>query len=173
MVYRQICSTTKEMEAFLVKLKLTACPHCKRTGSLIRHGFLHGYEEKNHHQKTVRAHRVFCSNRNRQVGCGHTFSVWLANKIRRLLLSADSLWAFLKQAVTSGNKLQAFRDLKSGLSDSTPYRIWKRFQAAQSAIRTALQPLCEPPQIPSPQPAALTVAHLEAAYQVTLQTFCL
>jgi hypothetical protein len=49
---------------------------------------------------------------------------FLPNRIRRLFLTADALWAFLKGAVASGSKLQAFRDLQSGLSDSAPYRIW-------------------------------------------------
>ncbi len=104
----------------LAALKTTACPHCKRVGNLIRHGFLRGYDQTHQHQPTIRARRVYCSNRRRASGCGRTFSVWLANRIRRLFLTADALWAFLQQAVASGNKLQAFRDLQSGLSDSAP-----------------------------------------------------
>jgi len=95
-------------------------------------------------------------------------------------LAADSLWSFLKQGVR-GNKLQAFRKLQSGPSDSAPYRIWKRFHLAQSAIRAALRPFCKPPDISTEQPAQLTLEHLEtafnqhpllpiAAFQVTLQT---
>lgn len=53
------------------------------------------------------------------------------------------MWTFLKQAVTTGNKLQAFRDLHCGLNDSAPYRIWKRFSEAQSSIRTKLGQLCK------------------------------
>jgi hypothetical protein len=74
------------------------------------------------------------------------------------------LWAFLKNTVTSGNKLQSFRDLESGLSDSAPYRIWKRFLQAQTAIRTALARMCETPECTAEQPAAQTLAHLEAAF---------
>lgn len=85
--------------------------------------------------------------------------------------------------MVTGNKFQAFQHLKSGLSDSAPYRIWKRFGKAQSAIRTALARQCAPPEVASPQPADLTLAHLEAAFgdqpspiaafQVRLQTFFL
>ncbi len=132
--------------------------------------------------KTIRAQRVFCNNRTRSAGCGRTFSVWTADKIKRLFLNADSLWEFLQQAALTGNQRQAFRSLESRLSDSAPYRIWRRFQRAQSAIRTALGTLCKPPQIASGQPAQLTLAHLEAAFsqhplgpiaafQVTLQAF--
>jgi hypothetical protein len=180
-VCRQICATQEEIAAVLQNLKTTACPHCKRVGHLIRHGILRGNDEAHQRDKSVRAYRVFCSNRHRAIGCGRTFSIWLANKVRRLFLTADTLWAFLKQAATSGNKMQAFRSLTSELSDSAPYRIWKRFHEAQSAIRAALCPLCRPPNIASEQPAELTLAHLEitfaqhpldpiAAFQVTLQT---
>ena len=159
----RVCETQEELEAVLAKLKTTACPHCKGVGNLIRHGFLRGYDETHQDQRTVRARRVFCNNRRRATGCGRTFSVWAADKIQRLLLTAKALWAFLKQALATGNKLQAFRDLNSGLSDSAPYRIWKRFLQAQSAIRTALGQCCEPPRIASQQPEELTLAHLVAA----------
>jgi len=159
-----------------------ACPHCKQVGSLIRHGFLRGFDPRHLHKKTIRARRVFCSNRNRAAGCGKTFSLWTADKIKRLFLDADSLWEFLRQAVLTGNRRQAFQSLGSRLSDSAPYRIWKRFDQAQSAIRTKLNTLCKPPKITSKHPAELTLAHLEAAFkehpldpvaafQVTLQTF--
>lgn len=180
-VCRRICGFQEEFEAVLAKLKTTACPHCKRVGNLIRHGCLRGYDEKHPRRKTVRARRIFCSNRKRATGCGRTFSVWTADKVKRLLLTADALWTFLKQAASTGNKFQAFRNLKSGLSDSAPYRIWKRFGEAQSGIRTALRGLCKPPEVDSERPAELTLAHLEAAFadqpcpiaafQVRLQTF--
>ena len=137
-VCRRFCGSPEEFEAVYARLKTTACPHCKRVGTLIRHGFLRGYDEHHSRQKAVRAGRIFCNNRKQSIGCGRTFSVWAADKIKRLFLTAAGLWRFLKQAVESGNKLQAFRSLRSGLSDSAPYRIWKRFREAQSAIRTAL-----------------------------------
>lgn len=166
----------------LANLKTMACPHCKQVGSLIRHGVLQGYDPMHLRGRTVRARRVFCNNRNRSTGCGRTFSVWTADKIKRLFLSADCLWEFLQQAVRTGNKLRAFRNLESRLSDSAPYRIWKRFHQAQSAIRTALGTFCKPPEMTSEHPADLTLAHLLAAFeqhplgpiaafQVTLQTF--
>ena len=179
---RRICSSQKEIDATLDKLKTTACPHCKQVGYLIRHGFLRGYDPMQLRKKTVRARRVFCNNRNRATGCGRTFSLWIADKIKRLFLDADSLWEFLRQVIRTGNRRQAFQSLESRLSDSAPYRIWKRFQQAQSAIRTKLNTLCKPPESASKQPAELTLAHLEAAFkehpldpiaafQVTLQTF--
>jgi len=180
-VCRRICGSEEELEAVLAELKLTACPHCKCVGYLIRHGYLRGYDEKHQRRKAVRARRIFCSNRKQAGGCGRTFSVWMAGKVKRLLLTAEALWVFLKQAADTGNKFQAFQSLNSGMSDSAPYRIWKRFCEAQSAIRTALGRLGKPPECGSGQPAKQTLAHLEAAFagqpfpiaafQARLQTF--
>jgi hypothetical protein len=148
----------------LANLKITPCPHCRTVGNLVKHGFLSGYDANN--LKSVRASRVFCSNRRaNQCGCGRTFSVWLADKIKNLFLSANQLWLFLNQAVTSGNKRDAFRKLGSKLGRLAPYRIWKWFFNAQASIRNALLQLCQPPQIDSPSPTQLTLAHLQAAFK--------
>ena len=178
----KICASPDELQALQASLKVTHCPHCKKVGFLIRHGFLRGYDESQTSQKSIRAARVYCSNRNRANGCGKTFSVWIAHKVKRLFLSAESLATFLQDTVTSGNKLQAFRKLNTALSDSAPYRIWKRFLCAQTYIRTALMRFSKPPQLPLKDPAQLTLAHLQvafkehplssiAAFQVSLQTF--
>ena len=66
----------EEWHAVAERLKLTPCPHCKVVGTLIRHGFLYGFDDSSPRQKTVRARRIFCSNRNARPGCGRTFSVW-------------------------------------------------------------------------------------------------
>ena len=159
-----ILSSNQELDQFYAKLKLMHCPHCKRVGTLIKHGFLRGYDTDHQLHKTIRAARVYCSNRNRSLGCGRTFSLWMADKVKRLFLSANTLWQFLTQAAANNNKMAAFRSLQSGLSDSAPYRIWKRFSLAQSSIRTALISICEPPQVESKHPAQLTIAHLQKAF---------
>jgi len=149
------------------QLKLTRCPHCRVIGTLILHGFLRGYDENDQGRKSVRARRVFCSNRKARGGCGRTFSVWIADKIRRLSLSAGSLWKFLKLVAAGGVKLQAIRALGSRLSDSALYRIWKRFDQGQSKIRTALAQRCRAPELTSERPAAQVIAHLVAAFPAT------
>jgi hypothetical protein len=156
-------------EGFLAiyeKLKATACPHCKVIGLLVLHGFLRGYDESSPREKTIRARRIFCSNRNNRQGCGRTFSVWIADKIRRLSLTAGCLWKFLQGIVADGVSA-AIRRVNCHLSDRQMQRIWKRFVLGQSLIRTALWPRCEPPELPteSPQsPAAEVLAHLQAAF---------
>ena len=136
----------------------------------IRHGFLYGFDEGSPQREAVRARRIFCSNRQARPGCGRTFSVWCADKIRRLSLTAGALWRFLQCAVADGI-LVAIRGLDCQLSDRTLQRIWKRFDRAQSKIRTALCSRCPPPQLlprppanPAQQPAAQVLAHLQAAF---------
>lgn len=168
----RICASKNDVDDLLAKLKVTPCPHCKRTGFLIRHGTLIGYvpNQLGRAVRGARAVRVFCSNRRvngggHANGCGRTFSVWTADRIKQLFLSAESLWLFLSNAVSSGNKLQAFRNLKCGLSDSATYHIWRRFSNAQVAIRTALLTVCEPPASVSDCPAKLTLEHLAKAFK--------
>ena len=160
-------SSEGELHATLARLKQQPCPHCKVVGTLIRYGFLHGYDEHDVRQRSKRARRVFCNNRKaNKNGCGRTFSLWAADKIQRLSLGAKSLWKFLRSVATNRNKLHALRRLKpnGNLSDSAPYRIWKRFERAQSRLRSFLDARCQPPASKSDQPADQVVAHLEAAF---------
>jgi hypothetical protein len=156
-----------EWIALVERLPLTPCPHCKAVGTLIQHGSLHGYDDRNPQRKTVRARRVFCSNRHRRLGCGRTVSVWLAEKIRRTSLSARTLAAFLRHAVSDGIAA-AIRAVKTPLSARTLQRVGKRFDHAQSRIRTALLgrgPPPEGPNRPVRRPAAAqALAHLEATF---------
>jgi hypothetical protein len=173
--------TAEEWNALAERLKLTPCPHCQVVGALIRHGFLRGFDEAHPQRKTLRARRIFCSNRQARPGCGRTFSVWLADKIRRLGLTTTGLWRFLQRAVADGI-LAALRDSVCHLSDRSLLRIWQRFRHGQSQIRTALCGRCPPPALPAEhQPAAHVLAHLQAAFpdapcpittfQQTLRTF--
>ena len=160
----------EEWAAMAGRLKQTPCPHCKVVGTLIRHGFLRGFDETDPRQKTLRARRVFCSNRNARSGCGRTFSVWCADKIRRLSLTTRCLWRFLRCAAT-GSILAAIRAADRHLSDRTWQRIWRRFDLGQSKIRTALSGRCRPPELPARlptepphRPAAQVLAHLQAVF---------
>ena len=153
-----------EWNAIAERLKLTPCPHCKTIGTLNRHGSLVGYDDRSPPQKTLRARRVFCSNRGRRPGCGRTFSIWLDRVIRRSSLSTPTLLAFLKHAVSHG-LAAAIRAAPCSRSPRTWQRIGKRFHLAQSRIRTALLNRGPPPELPaSSRPAAQVLAHLHATF---------
>jgi len=151
-----------EWKTLVERLKLTACPHCHVVGTLNRHGVLVGYDESQ--RQVLRARRVYCSNRHAQRGCGRTFSVWLADKIRRLSLSTSAVWRFLQQVI-AGSIAAATRSMTER-SDRTWQRLWKRFLLAQSSIRTVLLKRCPPPTLSSDQPEAQVIAHLQAAFPV-------
>jgi hypothetical protein len=159
-----------EWVAMAERLKLTPCPHCNVVGTLIRHGCLYGFDDSSPRRKTLRARRVFCSNRQVRRGCGRTFSVWIADKIRRLGLTTVGLWRFLQRAA-AGSIRAASRTADCHLSERTWQRIWKRFDLGQSKIRTALSGRCPPPELPprlpaaaAHRPAAQVLAHLQAAF---------
>ena len=135
-------------------------------GTLIFHGKLYGYSESDDNHKFCRGRRFFCNNRKeRNNGCGRTSSVWAADKLKRLRLGANILWAFFKLVIVSGNKAQALRDLNVDFSISSAYRVWKRFENSQSHIRAALSKCVAPPGLPqSNQPADQTIAHLETVF---------
>ena len=155
-----------EWAAIVERLKRTACPHCRAVGTLIRHGVLAGFDDSSP-RRTVRARRVFCSNRHRRRGCGRTVSVWIAEKIRRLSLTARTVWAFLQRAV-AGSIAAAIRETNCPRCERTFRRVWNRFRRNQSAIRTALLNRGPPPDIsaaPSSRPAdAQVLAHLQTTF---------
>ena len=180
---RWFCRSAEEWIVLAERLKQTPCPHCRVVGTLIRHGYLRGFDDSSPPRKVVRARRVFCSNRNARRGCGRTVSVWCTDKIRRLSLSTGTLWRFLQRAATDGISA-AIRALDWHLSDRTLQRIWQRFDRGQSKIRTELSGRCPPPELPAEpeqRPAAQVLAHLHAAFpdapcpiaafQQTLRTF--
>lgn len=156
----------EDWRATAERLKQMPCPHCKVVGTLIRHGYLRGYDDCNRKQKTVRARRIFCSNRNARHGCGRTSSIWVANKIRRLSLAAATLWRFLQLAIV-GSVLAAARIIDCHLTDRTWQRIWTRFHQAQSQIRTALFDCCPPPELAAGSTRRPTAAHILAHLQAT------
>lgn len=153
-----------EWNTIAERLKQMPCPHCNAVGSLNRHGYLRGFDDSSPQRKPVRAHRIFCSNRNARPGCGRTFSVWHVDKIRRLKVTAGTLWKFLQRAVADGIAA-AIRAVKCHLSDRTMQRVWQRFDLGQSKIRTALLERCKPPDLSaSHRPVAQVLAHLHAAF---------
>jgi hypothetical protein len=157
--------TDAEWVALVERLKLTPCPHCHVVGALNRHGSLSGFDDTSPQRQTLRARRLFCSNRHQRPGCGRTISVWVANRIRRSGLTTGTLWAFLEQAVV-GSLAQAIRRSPPRRSGRSWQRAWARFRLAQSRIRTALLSRSPPPTGP-PGPGrrpdlAQVLAHLQA-----------
>jgi len=164
----------QEWGEIVERLKITPCPHCNAIGTLNRHGTLSGFDDSNPLRRTIRARRVYCNKRRQQPGCGRTFSVWIADKVRRLSFTTRTLWTFLQRAI-AGSIAAATRDINHATqcprSERTFRRIWKRFDRAQSCIRTALVGRGPPPESPAAsarRPEAVQVlAHLQASFPNT------
>lgn len=156
---------TVDFLAFYRQIKLTQCPHCQRTGTLILHGFLRGYDEKSSNKKIIRGHRVFCSNRNRRQGCGRTFSVLAAHILKNLTITTQSIWDFLKNILRGMNTFSAFNMLRYSFSVTSGYRLYKKIYQSQNILRTCLLNKSPPPvNVSSQNPLIKTILHLKAAF---------
>lgn len=146
-------------------LKQISCPHCKYIGTLIMHGYLRGYDEKNYGKRIIRGRRIFCSNRFKKSGCGKTFSVFKSNIIKGFNITADSLWKFLKNISNGINKFKSFKDIALSFSNTTIYRLYKRFKYQQTNIRTALSRIhLKSKTCSNKNPVVQTILHLKLAF---------
>ena len=143
---------------------------------LVGHGRLVGYGEASS-DRQVRGLRLLCSNRHRRLGCGRTFSVWLASVVPHRIVGASTIFVFLAALATGQGAASAWRSASS-MTLRTGYRIKARLAVAGPAIRTALLARAPPPASASASPDAQLVAHLHAAlgpldsfapYQLVLQ----
>lgn len=156
----------KDFRRFYFLLKQMPCPHCKEIGSLILHGYLYGYDEKVYGKRIIRGRRIFCSNRRRRKGCGRTFSLLKSNMLKGFNIGAESFWRFLRGIVKGRDKIQAFRHLRLSFSNTTVYRLWKRFSQCQSRIRTHLFTRHPPPKLLHVHsPAIQTILHLKSVFK--------
>jgi len=151
--------------AFYRQIKLVQCPHCQRTGYLILHGYLSGYDEKGSNKQISRGHRVFCSNRNRRHGCGRTFSVLPAHLLKKFTITAKSIWDFLNNILSGMCTFAAFNLLGLPFSVTSGYRLYKRIYQNQNILRTRLLNKSPPPvNVPSQNPLIKTILHLKASF---------
>ncbi len=143
----------------LFGIKLVACPHCQRCGALIGHGFLRGYAGRGS-ERVVRGRRIFCSNRSLRRGCGRTFSVALMTVLAGFVVRTLSLLCFA-QAVLGGATRRAawLCQARGAFSLSSGYRLWRRLQAAQSALRARLCREAPAPDCASHEPLSQLLAH--------------
>ena len=145
-------------------MKMTPCPHCRRTGCLILHGYLYGYDE-NGSDRVKRGKRIFCSNRKNKQGCGKTFSMLMAGMIKSMTIGAARVWNFLDNVRQGIPVSKAFSKTGTAMTVSSAYRIFKRFKENQPRIRTLLMSLKDPPVLPGVEdPAVCTLVHLESVF---------
>jgi hypothetical protein len=153
----------KQLDDYRLSAKQLECPHCRRVGNLIGHGFLKGYAERTQ-EREVRGRRFFCSNRFRRRGCGRTFSVLLASVMKRFVVRARLLSRFAEAVLQGRTRRAAWAQAASGaLSLSTGYRLWRRLTLAQSRLRTLAAQLAAPPASSAAEPFGQLLSHLRCA----------
>ena len=158
-------ASENDFQQFRTTLKLQACPHCGKTGTLNLHGHLYGYSDRDGSPNIPRGHRLFCNNRRHRPGCGKTVSLWLSHFLRGFLLTLHTLWLFLAGILAGRTKADAFRQAETILHPTAAYRIFRRMALAQGSLRATLARKIPPPEPPqSASPLAATLAHLQAAF---------
>jgi len=158
--------TEKEFKTIHQKLKLYYCPHCKKSGFLILHGYLRGNSEDTYTETIKRGHRIFCSNRRKQGGngCGKTIPILLCAFIKYFTITSNTVWTFLDNIKQGLNRLRALGH--TDLVASSIYRINERFKHNQTLIRTLLARIKKPPDLNTVQdPVIATIIHLESVFK--------
>lgn len=160
----------EEFEDIRSSLKNDPCPHCMKRGCLILHGYLYGYTEDISSEVIKRGRRIFCNDRlKRKVkGCGRTFSVLIAGFIKNHILTALSVWGFLKNIKEDASLASSFRASGNAISDTWIYRIIRKFKDNQARIRTLLLSIKDAPAIKNTKDSVIqTIEHLKSAFKDT------
>jgi hypothetical protein len=151
--------------------RLRACEHCHAVGYLVGHGRVMGFSETSS-ERVLRGHRLLCSKRYRQRGCGQTMSVLLGSCMKRFVARAATAFLMASALARGVGRAEAWRGI-SAMSVSTGYRLARHLTDAQVAIRTALSSRGPPPDILSEHPLAQTLEHLRAVLgkDATFETY--
>ncbi|HET8697687.1 MAG TPA: hypothetical protein VFO94_09390 [Gammaproteobacteria bacterium] len=157
---KRFVASERELDLGELGVELWACPHCKKNGTLIGHGYLRGYAERGQ-ERVLRGRRLFCSNRHRRSGCGRTFSVKLSTVIAGFMVRTLTLFRFASAVVGGLTRRAGWLCAAGGvLSLSSGYRLWRGLCAAQSALRAQLCREAPAPACASREPLAQLIAHI-------------
>lgn len=162
-----------EFKTIYQRLKLYNCPFCRKKGFLILHGYVRGYSVIDGN-KIIKGHRIYCSNRNKRRGCGHTWSIYINRYIPKFQIDTKTLSIVLN---CHNNRFKGWKENHTGISISSFYRIIDKFNRKLLTIRTYLSNRYKPP-ISSLTPLRLTLKHisnlnknLQSALNTYQQTF--
>jgi hypothetical protein len=135
----------RSVEPTAFSLKQQRCQRCDRVGFLNRHSFLYGNDPSDPSGQSLRGQRVFCSDRGHRAGCGHTFSIFLADTLPRHTVTATLLGRLLI-ALLAGASLKSTADsLGLPLALETLYHLRQRLRRRLDALRSRLCERQSPP----------------------------
>ena len=168
MVIPKYYNTEDDFKKIHQKLKLYMCPFCRLFGYLILHGYLKGYYETGTNQDFLRGHRIFCSNRKKRGGCGKTVSILLANILKNFIITADTLWKFIRRLLEENRIAEILKGMPI-LTKSIGYRLKRLFCVNQTSIRTKLCIISSPPDNKTDNPVIQTIQHLQHSFAASSQ----
>jgi hypothetical protein len=131
---------------------------------LNRHSFLYGNDLTKPEGEQLRGQRVYCSSRGQRGGCGHTFSIFLADVLPRHSVTATWLWKLLSQLLTGLSLRAAVQSLALPFALETLYSVRQRLRLRLDALRSLLCRQQPPPAGAEKDPLLHTVRHLEAIF---------
>ena len=137
--------TIQDIEVFRSNLHMVRCPKCGRTGSMVKHGYTHGFSKDAQKQKERRRWRIYCKPNKSRNGCGHAPSVALSETIPHHCFSTFDLWRFILALKKSRSIKSAWESSGMQRSLDTGYRLFKRLHLCQSRLRTNLISRAPPP----------------------------
>lgn len=128
-----------------------------KQGYLILHRYIRGYNATDG-ILTIKGHRIYCSNRNKRKGCGHTWSIYLKQYIPEFSIDIKTLSVILS---SSENLFKGWKENETGISISSFYRIIDRFNRHILTIRAYLTSRFKPPLLTG-YPITSTIKHLNS-----------
>jgi hypothetical protein len=151
-------------EKFFRSLKSLACPFCERTGSLNRHSRIRGNHPEANEGAIARGQRVFCSDRGRRGGCGHTFPVLFAWVLPRHTFTATLVWQAVRQWLGGLSIRASWQTVTSPLALDSFYHLLQRLRRRLTNLRTTLSAVRRPPDSQQADPLLQTFEHLRLVF---------
>ena len=125
------------------------CPHCQQTNQLVSHGFV--YKKQLGGDPLPVGKRVFCSDRGRHLGCGHTVQLYLDSTLRYLHLAGSCVIAFLRLLIAGQTITRAYQNAVGASTARNAYRWLARLTDQLAAYRSLChQPMLHEPPLPLP-----------------------
>ena len=107
---------------------------------------------------------MYCSGRGQRGGCGHTFSIFLADVLPRHSLTATWLWKVLQQLLTGVSLKAAVQALALPFALETLYSVGQRLRLRLDVLRSLLCRQQPPPEGAETDPLLHTIRHLAALF---------
>ena len=149
----------------LLKLTFCCCPHCGRTGTMIRHGYLRWHNGPK--KSGIRGWRIRCKKCNHLTEGDRTWSLRLGDTLCRRWLSAKHLWDFIQSLLNARSINKAWEDARrKGFpsSLSTAYKLLRRLDLCQTVFRVHLCVRGPPPEGKTGVPLFHVFAHLKEVF---------